>query len=48
MGFGIIEGNGKIDLNLIAKHYGLWMKGDYFDIGNTISGAISGIFKFQI
>ena len=43
MAYGIIEGNGNLDFNLIAKYYGLWICSHPFDLGNTIKGALSGM-----
>jgi ADP-ribosyl-[dinitrogen reductase] hydrolase len=38
---GLIEGNGVLNLDLIAKSYAEWIKSSPFDIGMTTSSAFS-------
>jgi hypothetical protein len=37
---GLIEGEGKMQLDLIAKYYALWLLSNPFDRGNTITNAL--------
>ena len=39
LAYGLLEGDGNLNLNLIAKNYILWLKSNPFDIGNTTRNA---------
>jgi len=40
---GLVEGEGIVSLDRIAKYYGKWLNSKPFDIGNTTIAALSGL-----
>lgn len=38
--YGLVEGNGSLNINLISKYYGVWMDSPPFDLGNVIRGSL--------
>lgn len=43
LAYGLIEGAGSYDADLIAKHYGLWLKSKPFDISALVAIVFNGL-----
>jgi hypothetical protein len=48
LGYGLIEGAGTYDPDLIAKHYGLWLKSKPFDISALVAIVLNGLRKVEL
>ncbi|KRX11225.1 ADP-ribosylation/Crystallin J1 [Pseudocohnilembus persalinus] len=46
LAYGLIEGEGKLDLNLIFKYYGIWILSPPFDCGITLGAAFGPSKRF--